>query len=310
MALLAVWVASALLLSFGTAGIVGGMEHQPGSAARSELTWTADQRLLPLLTGAAIDLSKLTNDVDVLGDEGTRALVAVNGGDTAALQVATNNGDKLLGTIESETAAYRAKLAGLPGVGPGAEGRLGGAALRRYQTLAGALEATGGLSDSWARLTVSSLAAMQLRGTLAEHDQSTVTAARLGTAGKFAQAITQLAKSDAAIAAARRQRDQMSSSVDVSILTAWIDRNAAYDTALRKLYTILRTSRGKATKAVQQAYADEQAARAQLPGDTRGLIVIMSDVARGGLNQAIIAIEEAKGRLSDTLDAFNASATE
>ena len=102
----------------------------------------------------------------------------------------------------------------------------------------------------------------------------------------------------------------MSSSVDVSILTAWIDRNAAYDTALRKLYTILRTSRGKATKAVQQAYADEQAARAQLPGDTRGLIVIMSDVARGGLNQAIIAIEEAKGRLSDTLDAFNASAAE
>ena len=32
----------------------------------------------------------------------------------------------------------------------------------------------------------------------------------------------------------------------------------------------------------------------------------MSDVARGGLNQAIIGIEEAKGRLTDALDAFNA----
>ncbi len=98
----------------------------------------------------------------------------------------------------------------------------------------------------------------------------------------------------------------MAASVDVAILTQWIDRNANYDRALRALYQVLRTSGSKITPAVEKAYKAEQEARALLPGDTRGLIVIMSDVARGGLNQAVIAIEEAKGRLTDALDAFNA----
>ena len=56
------------------------------------------------------------------------------------------------------------------------------------------------------------------------------------------------------------------------------------------------------TDRVRDAFAAEQAARAQLPSDTRGLVVIMSDIARGGLNQAVIAIEEARGALSAALD--------
>jgi hypothetical protein len=296
----------ALILAFGMAGIVGGMAHQPGSSARSELTWSADQRILPGLTTAAAELGKLTQDVDSLGDMGTGALLAVNDGNTARLATAVKDGDDVLARIESETIAFRARLAALPGVGYAAEARLGGAALRRYQTLTGALDATAGLSDSWGRLTASSLSALRLRTTLADHDQATAAAARLGTAAKYAQAIAQLDASDAAIAEARKQRDAMAASVDVAILTQWIDRNAGYDRALRALYQVLRTSGSKVTPAVEKAYQAEQAARALLPGDTRGLIVIMSDVARGGLNQAVIAIEEAKGRLTDALDAFNA----
>jgi hypothetical protein len=301
-----VWFVCALLLSFGTAGIVAGMAHQPGTSPRAELTWAADQRILPGLTTAAADLGALTQDVDALGDLGTRALLAVNDGATSRLVTAIGGGDDVLTKIEAKTAALRAKLATLPGVGPGADGRLGGTALRRYQTLTGALDATGGLADSWGRLTAASLAAMRLRTTLDDHDRSTAAAARLGTAGKYAEAIAQLAKSDSALAEARKQRDSMAASVDVAVLTEWIDRNAAYDRALRAVYQVLRSAGTKVTPAVEKAYAAEQAARALLPGDTRGLIVIMSDVARGGLNQAIIGIEEAKGRLTDALDAFNA----
>jgi len=301
------WFACALVLAFGTAGLVGGMAHQPGTAARAELTWSADQRILPGLTTAAADLGTLTQDVDGLGDLGTRALLAVNDGNTAGLAAAVKDGDDVLAKIESETLALRAKLATLPDVGPGAEGRLGGAALRRYQTLTGALDATGGLTDSWGRLTAGSLGALRLRTTLADHDQATAAAAKLGTAAKYAEALAKLAESDAAIADARKQRDAMAASVDVAILTQWIDRNADYDRALRALYKVLRTSGSKVTAAVEKAYQAEQAARALLPGDTRGLIVIMSDVARGGLNQAVIGIEEAKGRLTDALDAFNAT---
>jgi hypothetical protein len=40
----------------------------------------------------------------------------------------------------------------------------------------------------------------------------------------------------------------------------------------------------------------------RLPGDTRGLVVIMVDIAQGGLNQAVISIEEARGSLAGALD--------
>jgi hypothetical protein len=61
---------------------------------------------------------------------------------------------------------------------------------------------------------------------------------------------------------------------------------------------------------VRKAFAAEQAARRQLPSDTRALVVIMSDLARGGLNQAVIAIEEARGALAAALDAQRPPADE
>ena len=100
------------------------------------------------------------------------------------------------------------------------------------------------------------------------------------------------------IAQARDLRDDLAGSTDVATLTTWIDRNAAYDAALRRLYDALLDSDGRVTDRVRSAFEGEQAARRQLPPDTRGLVVIMSDIARGGLNQAVIAIEEARGALS------------
>ena len=300
------WFGCAVLLALGGAGIVAGMSHQPGTSARAELTWVGDHEIGPRLTDGAADLQKLTDDVDALGDQGINALVGVNGGDQVAIRAAMAKGQALLVTIEQETNALRAKLAAIPGVGPGAEIRLGGIPLQRYQTLTGALDSTGGLNDSWGRLTASSLAAIQLQTTLADHDAATAEAARLGSTGKFAPALAKLDDSDAQIASARKQRDSMAATVDITILSDWIDRNAEYDLALRKLYSLLRASNGRATTAVQKASVAEAKARENLPRDTRGLIVIMADVARGGLNRAVIDIEDAKGRLSDALEAFNA----
>jgi hypothetical protein len=53
---------------------------------------------------------------------------------------------------------------------------------------------------------------------------------------------------------------------------------------------------------VDRAIEAERQARSRLPGDSSGLVVIMSDLAQGGLNQAVIAIEEARGSLSDALE--------
>jgi len=57
------------------------------------------------------------------------------------------------------------------------------------------------------------------------------------------------------------------------------------------------------TKDVRAAIDAERAAKDRLPPDSRGLIVIMSEIGRGGMNSAVIAIEEARGRLSEALAA-------
>ena len=304
------WVACAVLLALGSAGIVTGMQHFPTTGARAELTYGADTRIAPGLAGSADDLRALTTDVDGLGTLGTHALAAITGGDIPSMQKTIADGKVVIKTIDAKTAALRNRLATLPGVGPGAEGRLGGLSLLRYETLTGALDATGGLGDKWDTLTAGALAAIQLETSLLDHDASTAAAAAFGKAGKYASAISQLTTSDDELALAGSQRDAMSASVDVTVLNGWIDRNAAYDAALRKVYTLLIASKGKVTKPVQDAYDALKVALTNLPGDTRGLVIIMADLARGGLNEAVIKIEEAKGRLSDAVDAFTAVGTD
>ena len=56
------------------------------------------------------------------------------------------------------------------------------------------------------------------------------------------------------------------------------------------------------TKDVRAAFAAEKAARAGLPEDTRALVVIMSEIEQGGPNQAVIAIEQARGSLAAALE--------
>ena len=55
------------------------------------------------------------------------------------------------------------------------------------------------------------------------------------------------------------------------------------------------------TAAHSAAVKAEAAARARLPPDTRGLVIIMSEIGRGGMNGAVIAIEEAR-ELADAID--------
>ena len=67
-------------------------------------------------------------------------------------------------------------------------------------------------------------------------------------------------------------------------------------------------SPARVTDAARSAAAREEAAKARLPKNTSALVVILDDIARGGLNQAVIAIEDARGRLLDALSAASALA--
>ena len=240
----------------------------------------------------------LTDDVDALGTIGRHALTALVDRDTAALRAATDEGKAQLDVIAEATAALRTRLEAIPGIGPDDAIRIGPSLRARYDRLVSALSATDGLDASWTALTRGSLAAIELTTSLAAHDTETAAAGSLGRKGQYKKALAGLDRADRALATSRALRDKLAITTEVAILTRWIDLNAAYDAALRKTWTLLSKSKGKVTKAIRAAFAELTAAQAKLPPDSRAMIVIMADVARGGLNQAVISIEDARRELA------------
>jgi hypothetical protein len=298
------WLGLAILMALGGAGIVTATSRPPVAGARPELTWAADRALDPELVGATSDLAALSNEVDVLGEIGRRALTSLVDRDTDGLQKAITDGETQLTTIGAATEILRARLAAIPGIGPDDPTRIGTSLRLRYDRLVAAMSATDGLSDSWSDLTRGSLAAIELTTSLAEHDKQAEAAAKLGRKFQYNQALTILDKADSALARSRQLRDRLANTTDVAILTRWIDRNAAFDTAVRKVWAALIKSKGKINSTVRTGFEELRAAQAALPPDSRAMVIIMADVARGTMNGAVIAIEQARGRLSSAADAL------
>jgi hypothetical protein len=295
------WLGAAALISLGAAGMVASVGGPPGGGGRPELTWAGDAAIAPALDAAQGDLAAIADQVDALAQEGRLALAALAATDLPALQRAVGDGSVLAETIGTRVRDLAARVAALPALRPDAALFYGTETSRRQQRLLTALAAAGQLPSVWSRFSGGAAAAAQLTDLLAAHDRQAGAAAALGRAGRYADALRQLEAAAVTLDAARRLRDQLANAVDVSVLDAWIGRNATYDAALRTLYLALAASGGRVTSAVREALAAEQAARAQLPPDTRGLVVILSEVARGGMNQSVIAIEEVRGTLAAVL---------
>jgi hypothetical protein len=303
------WLVAAVVIALGSAGIAGGLDHPPASGARPELTYGADRLVAPILDASTADLRALSDQVDVLAGEGRQALSALVSGDTSGLKAAIGAGEAQVGTIATAARALRARLAALPAIDAAAAARFGPSTLERYATLIAALPAVDTLGDEWTRLAAGSVPAAELTTYLAAHDRIAGRAVQLGAAGRYADAIRTLARATAELAAARIVRDQLATRIDTSTLDTWIDRNATYDTAATDLWAAIVASPTRVTPAARAAAAREEAARALLPTNTSALVVILGDVAQGGLNQAVIAIEDARGRLLDALAAAAAQAS-
>ena len=295
------WIATALSVALGSSGLVTALEHRPGSPARAELTWSADQAVRVPLEVIVRDLDPIALDFDALGGQGRAALAALVATDPEALDATLTLGETLVTKIGVETIAIRQRAARLPGIGPGAEGRLSSDVRVRIATVSRALDATTGIAEAWARLSSGAAIAIRLTRLLSQHDQSTGESVRQGSQGNYTEAVKALDLADPALADARTLRDQLANTADTSTLTQWLDRNAVIDAALRRLYTVLAVTGGKVTEEARQAFDQVKKAQEQLPPDTRALVVIMSDVARAGLNQAVITIEQARGKLADAI---------
>jgi hypothetical protein len=297
------WVVIAVLISIGAAGVIASMDRPPDVNARPELTWTGDQEASPALDAATAELARLSSAVDALASTARRSLTSVVGGDLQELSDTIDLGTSQVTDVKQQAIQLTDALENVPGMGDDAALRLSPAVIDRYQALASTRGLTDGLETDWLAFTGRAVGAARLTGLLTRHDQETAAAARAGAAGHFQRALTLLDAPDATLAEAVQLRDVLARSSDVSTLSEWLDRNAAYDAALRNLYQSLVDGKGRVNNRVRKAFAEEAAARDQLPADTRGLVVIMGDLARGGLNQAVISIDEARGALAAALDA-------
>ena len=297
-----VWLLIAAVIAVGAAGLVAAMAHQPGTASRAELTLDGDLAAAPRLAAIQAELVALGKDVRQLGELGRGALGALVAVDPAALDKAVADGQTLSGTIEDRSAMIREEIALLPGSGPTEELAWSPETRARRDAALQATTTTAGLESLWFRLGVGAVTANRLTTLLVDHDTIAGGAAALGRKAKYAAGLKELTKADKIIADARTLRDALKNTVDVSTLTQWLDRNAEYDTALRRLFQAVIDSKGKVTKEVTSAAIAERRAHDLLPANTSGLVIILAEIGRGGLNQAVIGIEEARGQLQAAVD--------
>jgi hypothetical protein len=303
-----VWLLIIAVIAIGAAGLVAAMAHQPGTPSRAELTLDGDLALASRLATIQAELVDLAKDVKQLGELGRGALGALVAVDPATLDAAVADGQTLARSIEERSAAIREEIAVLPGSGPTEELSWSPETRARRDAALKATDTTAGLESLWLRLAFGSVTANRLTTLLVDHDKIAGGAASLVSKAKYAAGLKELTKADKIIADARALRDALKNTVDVSTLTQWLDRNAEYDAALRRLAQAVIDSKGKVTTEVRQAAIAERKAHDLLPANTSGLVIILAEIGRGGLNQAVIGIEEARGLLQAAVDRLGVQA--
>jgi hypothetical protein len=305
-----VWLLIVAVVSVGAAGIVAAMANQPGTHSRAELTADGDAAAAVPLARAQRDLADLTTEVERLGELGRGALTALVASDFATLDAAVSDGQTLAHQIEVHSAQIRQALLTIPGTGSNEALIWSPDTIRRRDATLAALTATGGLEEAWTRLAAGSTVANKLTTLLTNHDLTSAAALKQWSKKQYADGLKTLAQAIATLDQAKGLRDQMANTVDVSTLTQWIDRNAEFDTALQRLIQATIDAKGKVTQELRDAFVAEQKAHDLLPSNTSGIVIILAEIGRGGLNEAVIGIEGARAKLQAATDELAGEAPE
>jgi hypothetical protein len=309
LAFVVIWVVVMIFVALGSAGLVASLDHQPGTPARPELTWEGDAAIGPRLATARTELQAIGVQLDRLGTLARGSLAAAVANETDTLDQAIADGTVLVGQIDQASDALTANVLPLPGLGPNPDLRLSRSNQETRQLLIDSLDSTRTLNDDWVALTKGTVDAGRLTTLLDQHDKFIVSAIDAAISRRFKTAIARIERASASLKEAGKIRDTLKARTDVATLSEWLRRNQNYDTALRRLYVISARSPVRITQQMRNALAAEKRAREALPGDRSGLIIIVSELSRGGLNQAVIAIEKARNDLADGLTALDEQAT-
>jgi hypothetical protein len=291
------WVVLALLLSLSGAGLVGQLSHPPGSAARAELTWAADSVIEDRLDAATVKLQAISEDVAALADDAKSAIAVLASGDAKTLQDILKHGQTTVRSIDVAVSTLRVSLDDLATTAPDAAFTYSNATLVRRGAVFAALDATRDLADRWTEVGTRGLSAADLSLTLQEHNQLVAQAADRGRAAAYGDALTLLEQATNQLDYARELRAELFPDTARTVLDDWLDLHAYHDDTLAKLYALLQASDGEVTGPIRTAYGNELQAREALPNDAEAIVVIIAELARQGLNQAVLAIDAARVQL-------------
>jgi hypothetical protein len=295
------WLLLFVVLGAGGAGLIGQTWHAPGSPARAELTAAGDAALDARLDVATVKLRAIAEDIGSLADEAKTALEEIASFDPARLQASLQRGGVKAAAIDAAAKSLRDSLDGLPGEGPAAVLDYSNATLVRRSAVLAAVDAALSIAGQWQTVTTRASGAGNLTALITQHDDTVLEAAAHGRASEYREATGVVDEALLVIADVQLQRTRLIASPDPTVLDEWIERNRNYDVALRAVYAALDKSKGRITVEVQSARREERIAFEQLPADRRTIVVIVSEVARGGLIQAVVAIEDAYGHLDEAL---------
>ena len=297
------WFVAAALISLAGAGLVVSADHLPGDSTRPERTWTQDVAFQARVRALGPRYNTLSRDVGTLGDTARNALIDLVARRDDLLAADLAQGDGLVLSIDGQVTSLDGMLGAV--AASASPGFLGDRSQKMLAAARAAVQTTEPLSSQWHALADEALPAILLTGVLQRHDELVFAAIQQAHAAKYAAAVRTLAEAEAQLDEARQTRDALEAEADVSTLSTYIDRMSAYDQALTALYSKLEDTNGRMTAAGERLVARVAAAQQQLPPDTRALVVIMGDIAEAGLDQAAIAIEQARGDLGDAVAALH-----
>ena len=297
------WTLLAAAVALGAAGLAAAVNHPPGGPSRAELTWRGDKALGARLDAATQSLEGIATNVDRMASASKAALAAISAADADALQSNLERGNGAAVLISQSTLDLRQSLAGLPGDGPDATVHFSNRTLVRRAEILAAMDSALTLADSWSEVTGRSIDAARVTSLLQQHDQFVFDASQLGTQTLYTEAVEKLETAKITLTDIASLRTQLAAAGEVTVLDTWITVHERYDTALENLYKAIDAARGRNTLEVQAASREEKLARAQLPPDNRAIVVIVAQIAQGGLNQAVLAINDAQGRIERALEA-------
>ena len=297
------WTVLLGVLAAAGAGLVATTWHAPGSPARAELTYAGDAALALRLDGAIAQLELISADVTVLANEAKTALSEIVSSDPTRLRDALQRGALASERIDDAARALRTSLAGLPGDGATAAIEYSNGTLFRRAAILAAIDAATGLAAQWQHVSGRAADASNLISLIDGHDVTVLDAAAKGRANEFFEAAKILDEALFAVNEVKLVRERLIAGTEHTVLDEWIERTGAYDLALKRLYLALQRSHGDPnTLEVQSARREERVAFDQLPEDRRTIVVIVAEVARNGLTQAVVAIEDAHGRIDAALE--------